>query len=32
MLGESEDSYVQSYIQTQNTGIAYAGLQTKKIE
>ncbi len=27
MLGENEDSYVQSYIQTQNTGIACEMLQ-----
>ncbi len=31
MLGENEDSYVQSYIQTQSTGIAYETLLTLQL-
>ncbi len=31
MLGENEDSYVQSYIQTQNTGIACETLLTLQL-
>ncbi len=31
MLGENEDSYVQSYIQTQSTGIAYKTLLTLQL-
>ncbi len=31
MLGENEDSYVQSYIQTQGTGIACETLLTLQL-
>ncbi len=31
MLGENEDSYVKSCIQTQNTGIAYETLLTLQL-
>ncbi len=31
MLGENEDSYVQSYMQTQSTGIAYETLLTLQL-
>ncbi len=31
MLGENEDSYVQSYIQTQSTGIACETLLTLQL-